>query len=93
MSIIQYQLVATEQFKSRYKKLIKKDKMLNKRIAKTLSFLETNPYHPSLKTHKVQDVKSSWVTGDIRIIWIFSNEEIKVIDLLDLGGHGDVYRF
>jgi len=37
---------------------------------------------------------SSKVTGDLRIIWNFNEDQIQVIDLLDIGGHsgnGKVY--
>jgi hypothetical protein len=57
-----------------------------------LRLLKINPFSLSLKTHKVINkssdlVFSSKATGDIRIIWNFSENEVHVIDILDIGGH------
>ena len=62
--------------------------------------LERDPLYPSLKSHKVRDRQgyeafSSYVTGDLRIIWDYAEDEVDILDLLDLGGHegsGKVYR-
>ena len=87
-----FTLVASDFFKKRYRKLIKGNILLEKRIDKTLHQLSIDPYYAGLKTHKVADVRSSWVTGDVRILWEFEESEVRVIDLLDIGGHGIVYR-
>ena len=73
-------------------KLVKKKPHLKKAISKAINLLETNPFYPSLKSHKVvtKDGKtnfSSSVTGDIRIIWRFSKEGAEIIDITDIGGH------
>lgn len=49
------------------------------------------PFYPSLETHKVQtrflgERWSSSVSGDVRIIWDFSNDRILIL-LLDIGRH------
>jgi mRNA-degrading endonuclease YafQ of YafQ-DinJ toxin-antitoxin module len=35
----------------------------------------------------MKGVYSSSISGDLRIIWEFSENEINIIDLLDIGGH------
>ena len=82
-----FDLQPTEQFRKKYKKLVSQSPLLTNKIKKTLIYLTTDPYYPSLKTHKIGEFRSSTVTGDIRIIWQFSDTTIEVIDLLDIGGH------
>jgi mRNA interferase YafQ len=94
-----FELSPTPYFEKKYVRLIKKNKQIKEKFIGTLDTLQINPFDSSLKTHKVNakikpGVFSSRVTGDLRIIWEFSDTEISVIDLLDLGGHsgsGSVY--
>jgi mRNA-degrading endonuclease YafQ of YafQ-DinJ toxin-antitoxin module len=87
-----YDFEISTHFKKKFKKLKKKDSKLGKKIIAVLNLLAKNPKFPSLKSHKVISYKfgikwSSRVTGDIRIIWDYNNQEINVLDILDLGGH------
>ena len=87
-----YQLSPTPYFKKKYQKLVKNNTDLKEKIITTFEFLEINPFLPNLRTHKVNSkvksgVFSSRITGDLRIIWEFSQEKIEVLDLLDIGGH------
>ena len=59
----------TSIYKKSYQKIIQKNPVLEKRINKTLGLMAKNPYHPSLKTHKVitknkKVAQSSWVAPD-----------------------------
>ena len=86
-----YELETTSHFRSRYKKLISKNKKLKDRIIKVIETLRKDPRYPSLKTHKVfiseyGDVFSSFVTDDTRIIWTKIKNELVLL-LLDLGKH------
>ena len=86
-----YELQTTSNFRKRYKKLAEKKKKLQNSIQKTLALLRLNPKYKSLKTHKVflsqyGEVYSSFVTSDIRIIWIQIENKLIVL-LLDIGGH------
>ena len=90
-----YKLDFHQSFKTHYEKLTDKKPLLKKQIKKALTLLAENPRHPTLKTHKVQsrnhgELRSSWVTGDIRIIWKFvkmaENEEPR-IRIFDIGSH------
>jgi addiction module RelE/StbE family toxin len=87
-----YDLEFTPEFVEDYKKLTKKNNLLIKKFSKALKLLSENPLHNSLKSHKVdtinnEDVFSSWVTGDIRIIWLYNKEKKLVIVLLEAGSH------
>ena len=94
-------IIFTEYFKKKYKKLIKNNTKLGNKIDLSLSNLITDPLFPGLKSHKVNsrhfdNVFSSSVTGDIRIIWKYGESEeaknekmeIQILELLDIGGHG-----
>ena len=86
-----YELQTTSNFRKRYKKLAEKNKKLQNSVQKTLDLLRLNPKYKSLKTHKVflsqyGEVYSSFVTSDIRIIWIQIENKLVVL-LLDIGGH------
>jgi Txe/YoeB family toxin of Txe-Axe toxin-antitoxin module len=75
-----------------YKSLVRKDSLVSKRIKKTLNQIRVNPFYKGLKTHKVDAPQlgihySSRVSGDIRIIWNFQEDNKIVIILLMIGGY------
>jgi len=87
-----YELVYYPEFKRQLKKLAKRDQSLRSRFRHVLNTFRKNPFHHSLRTHKVDASKygrkwSSKVTGNLRIIWDFDKTKTKVILLLTLGGH------
>lgn len=87
-----FTLIFTRNFDETYKQVIKGNQELEKKITKAFHFLAQDPHYPSLKTHKTNTINygekwSSWVTGDIRIIWDYDSEERLVIILLDIGKH------
>lgn len=94
-----YELQTTSNFRRKYIKFAEKNKKLQNSVQKTLDLLRVNPKYKSLKTHKVflsqyGEVYSSFVTGDIRIIWIQIGNKLLIL-LLDIGGHSggkSVYR-
>ena len=82
----------SENFKRRSTKLIKSGSITNSLIGKVIELICNNPGNPRLRTHKVNSRNfgkkySSKVTGDVRIIWDYSETDPKVIILLDIGGH------
>lgn len=86
-----YQLQASKNFRKKFAKLITNNKVIETKINKSLEQLSKNPAYPGLKTHKVDlanwgNVYSSWVTGDIRIIWRLIDQYLILL-LLDIGGH------
>ena len=87
----------TKGFGKKYKKLTKNNKKLTEILIQKISDLSEDPLLPSLLSHKVTTPKfgecfSSRVTGDIRIIWRYdSYNQLEILELLDLGGHDEVY--
>ena len=86
-----YELQTTSNFRKKYKKLVEKNKKLQDSVKKALDLLRLNPKYKSLKTHKVflsqyGEVYSSFVTGNIRIIWLQVENKLIIL-LLDIGGH------
>lgn len=95
-----YHFTFTKIFQKKYKKMIKKNKSLEKIVDSTLEIIRENPHSSSLCSHKVESKNfgkkwSSRVTNDIRIIWDFSEIQVNIIDILDMGGRSGgekVYR-
>lgn len=84
-------------FSASREKVLGNDEIANKRLKTALQKLAINPAHPSLNSHKVNTPNygvrwSSWVTGDIRIIWDYDTEERLVILLLDIGKHTGTHK-
>ena len=88
-----YELKFQKEFLKTFHKYVKKDKLLNKALVKTLEILRGNPFDNSLNTHKVdtrknRDIYSSRVSGDWRLAWIFDKEnKSTIIICLELGTH------
>ena len=78
-----YGVEYSDSFKKQYRKLIKNNSELEKRIDSTLMKLSSNPERVS---HKVGTVWSARVSGDIRILWEYKSDEIVLL-LLKIGGH------
>ena len=92
-----YKLKDTKHFKRRYDKFTRKNPFLKKRIKKVLKIMRMDPFYKGLNTHKVDALKhgvhySSTVTGDIRIIWNFDEDDNIIILLLTIGGHSGKYK-
>lgn len=87
-----YKIRSTRTFDEKYVRLVKKDYKAYKRVEKTLHLLEKDPFYPSLRTHKTNtrlygQRYSSWVTGDLRLIWDFDVDDSIIIIVLDVGSH------
>lgn len=88
-----YSLLFTKSFEERYRFLAKKHSLLIKRVDKTFHLLRLNSLHFSLRSHKVNTRNygqrwSSRITGDLRLIWDYTQHADKVcILLLDIGSH------
>lgn len=92
-----YTPVSTSTFEDAYKKLIKGHLENEKRTKKAIKLMRTNPFYPSLKSHKVNtrnfgEKWNSWVTSDLRIIWDFDEVEKQVILLLAITKHSGSHR-
>ena len=95
-----YKIEFTKFAAKKYAKLCKKSKILEKQISKALESLSVDTFSPNLNTHGVNTamydgkVYSSFISGDIRIIWEFSNGSLHIL-VLNIGGHSgtnNVYR-
>lgn len=80
----------TKSFEIEYKKIIKGNKTLNKRIRKQLQLLQIHANHPSLRLHKLESGKywSISVDKSIRILIII---EERLIYIYHIGKHEDIY--
>ena len=92
-----YVLRFLEPFNPTYDALIRGDQEKEKRTRKALNLLRHDPFYPSLKTHKVNtrtfgEKWSSWITGDLRIIWDFDSEQRLTILLLAITEHSGTHR-
>lgn len=71
---------------------------MEEKIITALRILEQDPFHPKLKSHKLQGVlEDNWacsVSYDLRIIFTFvqnlSNKETEIL-LINIGTHEEVY--
>lgn len=78
------------------KRLIKKNSKSAEQLQISLTLLKEDPFHPSLKTHKLKgDFEGSWACSvgyDLRIIFEFVQYEgQEAILLLTAGTHDEVY--
>ncbi len=80
-----YKITYSHKFKKNYRKFQSHEK---KQVKDKVELLSKNPWHPSLRTKKIQGIKHLFecsVNMDIRIIWYY--EEGQIIALLDVGHH------
>jgi mRNA-degrading endonuclease YafQ of YafQ-DinJ toxin-antitoxin module len=88
------EILYTDSYLRRAGKFIKKHPDLISQYEKTLKILELNPFHPSLRLHKLQGRLSELYSVSINISYrmtiIFMIEDDKIIPI-DLGSHDEVY--
>ena len=80
-----YRLEPTKAFAKGLKKLSGNEQ---RAVAGKLKILAKDPFHPSLRTKKVQQLKDVFecsVNMDIRIFWMHKGD--RIILLLDIGHH------
>lgn len=86
-------LVWGSSFKRAYKKVTGTDPNLKPRIARALETFVSEPFHPSLRTHKLSGkLKGLWafvVAYDCRVVFQFLDEQDVL--LIDIGKHDEVY--
>ena len=89
-----YKIRFTKKYEKIAKKFFKKHQNLKDKYIKTILFLEKDPYHPSLRLHKLQGMLSEYYSISIdmeyRIIIDFIIVD-DVIYLVDIGSHDEVY--
>ena len=92
-----YVQFSTPTFDKAYKKIIKGDLEKEKRTKKAVKLIRIDPFYPSLKSHKVNTRSfgqkwSSFVTGDLRIIWDFDEAKKQIILLFAITKHSGSHR-
>ena len=89
-----YKLLISDEYKKKLKKFFKKHPDMLDRYAKCIFILEQDPYHPSLRLHKLKgklsDFYSISVNMEYRVIIDFIIKDDKIIPV-DIGTHDDVY--
>ena len=93
-----YSLVWSHSFRRGFKKAVKNNPLLQKKLFDVLDSLCKNPFDPELKTHKLHGkLAGLWtceVEYDCRIVFTFVDEPgtgETVIVLADIGTHDEVY--
>ncbi len=82
-----YKLLITDAYSKKLIKFLKKHRDVLPRYIKTMEILEQNPYHPSLRLHKLQGKLSQFhsisINMEYRIIidFIINNDEIIPINI------------
>ena len=89
-------LIASKSFTRDAKRFLKKNPKLAESVKTTLTLLESDTFHPQLKTHKLKgNLKNCWacsVEYDLRIVFeIVEYEKEEVILLQTIGTHDEVY--
>ena len=91
-------LILDDSFRRALKRRCKNRPTLQAKVLTTLSLLETDPFSPTLKTHKLQgELQGLWscsVEYDFRIVFYFQqleDKEEEAIVLVDVGTHDEVY--
>ena len=89
-----YKIIRTDEYFKKLKKFIKKHPDVLDRYIKTIKLLELDPYHPSLRLHKLQgnlkEYQSISITMKYRVVIDFIIKENEIIPI-DIGTHDEVY--
>jgi len=89
-----YKIILTDIYRKKVLRFIKKHKDLKDKYIKTLIILEDNPYHPSLRLHKLKGLKREYFSISInmtyRVVIDFVIEDDEIIPI-DIGSHDEVY--
>jgi mRNA-degrading endonuclease YafQ of YafQ-DinJ toxin-antitoxin module len=89
-----YRLIYTKSYVRRAARFIKKHPELSGQYEKTLKLLELDPFHPSLRLHKLKGRLSELHAVSINIGYRISIEFLlyeKTIIPINVGSHEDVY--
>lgn len=89
-----YKIIRTDEYFKKLKKFINKHPEILERYIKTIEMLEINPFHPSLRLHKLrgklQEYYSISINTQYRVVIDFIIKDNEIIPL-DIGTHDEVY--
>jgi len=92
--MMKYEIVFTESYTRRAVRFLRKHPDLRNQYQKTLELLELDPYHPSLRLHKLKgalsDLHSISINLSYRITLEFLIEGNRILPV-NIGKHDDVY--
>ena len=90
-----HSLVFTDSYVKIERRFLKKHPELLERYGKTLTLLEVDPFHPSLRLHalkgRLAGLHSISINLQYRITIEFEMRDQEIL-LVSVGAHGDVYR-
>ena len=90
-----FSLIFTDSYETKARKFLKKHPEVRGQYEKALRLLELNPYHPSLRIHKVNiqgdEIFSISINISYRITIDLLINEMEIIPI-NIGSHDDVYR-
>ncbi|APG25700.1 type II toxin-antitoxin system RelE/ParE family toxin [Syntrophotalea acetylenica] len=90
-----FRILYTPSYNKRASRFLKRHPDLLPQYEKTLKLLELNPYHPSLRLHRLKGPLSELHSVSINIGYRITLELViqdQCIILLDVGSHDEVYR-
>ena len=88
-------IIYTPSYNKRAAKFLKKHPELYPQYEKALKLLEIDPYHPSLRLHRLKGVLSALHSISINVSYRITLEVViqdEKLILIDVGSHDDVYR-
>ncbi len=90
-----FRIVYTPGYNRRAARFLKKHPELSAQYEKALKLLELNPFHPSLRLHRLKgplkELHSVSINVSYRITLELIIQDQKIIPV-DIGSHDDVYR-
>lgn len=89
-----YEIRLTDDYLKKIRKFIKRHKDIVSRYDKTMQILRENPYHPSLRLHKLHGELNEYYSVSINIEYRIIMDFIvvdKIIIPLNIGTHDEVY--
>ena len=90
-----YQIIYTPGYNRRAARFLKKHPDLALQYEKTLQLLEVDPFHPSLRLHRLKGALAELHSVSINFSYRITLEMIvqeESLLLVDVGSHDDVYR-
>jgi len=91
---VHYKIIRTDEYFKKLKKFLKKHPEVLQKYIKMIELLEINPYHPSLRIHKLQGKLREYYSISInmkyRVVIDFIIKENEIIPM-DIGTHNEVY--
>jgi mRNA-degrading endonuclease YafQ of YafQ-DinJ toxin-antitoxin module len=87
-----YKLFTTYIFDRKLANFLRRHPEIQSEIERKLTILKNNPFHSSLKTHKLfgklKEHYAIWLTYEYRILFILEGDKIF---LTNIGSHEEVY--